>query len=108
MQNGITVLPVKSFIFSPLERAEKRVIRVGVSLMTPSTLLVRLLPEVRRRCPGMSMQVVTFENGPEAARSLADLGRDMDVVVGVFDDEFLRYSAGRFPSISCRGFQSLC
>lgn len=71
------------------ERAEKRIVRVGVSLMTPSTPLARLWPRVRERCPGMSIQVVTFENGPEAARGLADLGRDMDVVVGVFDDNFL-------------------
>lgn len=71
------------------ERAEKRVVRVGVSLMTPSTPLARLWPRVKKRCPGMSLQLVTFENGPEAARGLADLGRDMDVVVGVFDDNFL-------------------
>lgn len=71
------------------KRAEKRVIRVGVSLMTPSTPLARLWPRAKERCPGMSLQVVTFENGPEAARGLADLGRDMDVVVGVFDDNFL-------------------
>lgn len=80
------------------ERAEKRVVRVGVSLMTPSTPLARLWPEVRRRCPGMSMQVVTFENGPDAARGLADLGRDMDVVIGVFDDEFL-------AEHECRGLE---
>lgn len=71
------------------ERAEKRIIRVGVSLMTPSTPLSRLWPEVQRRCPGMSMQVVTFENGPAARRALAEMGRDMDVVLGVFDDNFL-------------------
>ena len=71
------------------ERAEKRVVRVGVSLMTPSTPLARLWPRVKKRCPGMSLQVVTFENGPEAARGLADLGCDMDVVAGVFDDNFL-------------------
>lgn len=71
------------------ERAEKRVVRVGVSLMTPSTLIARLWPRVKELCPGMSMQVVTFENGPEAARGLADLGRDMDVVLGVFDEGFL-------------------
>ena len=71
------------------ERTEKRVVRVGVSLMTPSTFIARLRPKVKEHCPGMSMQVVTFENGPEAARGLADLGRDMDVVLGVFDDNFL-------------------
>lgn len=71
------------------ERAEKRIVRVGVSLMTPPTLLSRLWPRIKELCPGMSMQVVTFENGPEAARGLADLGRDMDVVLGVFDENFL-------------------
>lgn len=72
------------------ERAEKRIIRVGVSLMTPSSPLAHMWPKIEKRCPGMSMQVVSFENTPDAARGLANLGQDMDVVVGVFDDAFLR------------------
>lgn len=56
------------------ERGEKRIIRVGVSLMTPSTPLTKLWPKVKERCPGMSLQVVTFENTPSAARGLANLG----------------------------------
>ena len=72
------------------ERAEKRIIRVGVSLMTPSSTLAHMWPNFKKRCPGMSMQVVSFENTPDAARGLANLGQDMDVVVGVFDDAFLR------------------
>lgn len=80
------------------ERAERRVIRVGVSLMTPSTIITRLWPEVERRCPGMSIQVVSFENGPDALRILSELGRDVDVVVGVFDDDFLARNG-------CQGFE---
>lgn len=72
------------------ERAEKRIIRVGVSLMTPSSPLAHMWPKIKKRCPEMSMQVVSFENTPDAARGLANLGQDMDVVVGVFDDAFLR------------------
>ena len=72
------------------ERGEKRIIRVGVSLMTPSTPFTMLWPKVRERCPGMSLQVVTFENTPSAARGLANLGQDMDVVAGVFDDALLK------------------
>ena len=72
------------------ERGEKRIIRVGVSLMTPSTPLTKLWPKVKERCPGMSLQVVTFENTPSAARGLANLGQDMDIVVGIFDDAFLK------------------
>lgn len=75
------------------ERAEKRIIRVGVSLLTPSLPLTRLWPRVKEHCPDMSLQVVTFENTPESARALANLGQDMDVVVGVFDDVFLRERA---------------
>ena len=72
------------------DRAERRVVRVGVSLITPATPLASLWPGVRERCPGMSMQVVTFENTPEAPRTLADLGRDIDVVLGVYDEAMLR------------------
>lgn len=72
------------------ERGEKRVVRVGVSLMTPSTPLTKLWPKVKERCPGMSLQVVTFENTPSAARELANLGQNMDVVAGIFDDAFLK------------------
>lgn len=72
------------------ERAEKRIVRVGVSPMTPATALSNLWPAIKERCPGMSMQVVTFENTPAASRSLAHLGQDMDVVLGVFDDAFLK------------------
>ncbi len=71
------------------ERAEKRIVRVGVSLLTPATPLTQLWQRVRELCPGMSMQVVTFENGPETARVLANLGRDIDVVMGIFDDNYL-------------------
>lgn len=72
------------------ERGEKRIIRVGVSLMTPSTPLTKLWPKVKERCPGMSLQVVTFENTPSAARGLANLGQDIDVVAGIFDGAFLK------------------
>lgn len=73
------------------ERGERQVIRVGVSPMTPVTRLTRLWQQVRRRLPSMAVQMVTFENTPYASRHiLASLGQDIDVVVGVFDDGFLR------------------
>lgn len=56
--------------------------------MTPSSPLAHMWLKIKKRCPGMSMQVVSFENTPDAARGLANLGQDMDVVVGVFDDAF--------------------
>lgn len=81
------------------ERNERRVIRVGVSLMTPSSYLASLWPQIQRRCPGMSMQVVTFENTPQSARGiLGNLGQDIDVVMGIFDEAFLRERG-------CRGLE---
>lgn len=74
-----------------VDRGERRLVRVGVSLMTPNSVLASLWPRVRRRCPGMSIQVVTFENTPYNSRHmLATLGQDIDVVAGVYDDAFLR------------------
>ncbi len=72
------------------ELSEKSVIRVGVSLMTPATHLARLWPQVQQLCPNMSMQVVSFENSPHARRQLSELGKDMDVIAGVFDEDMLR------------------
>lgn len=73
------------------ERGERQVVRVGVSPMTPVTRLTRLWQQVRRQLPSMAIQMVTFENTAYASRHiLANLGQDIDVVVGVFDDGFLK------------------
>ena len=45
---------------------------------------------MREKCPGMSMQVVTFENTQTARNMLRNFGGEMDIVVGVYDDAFLR------------------
>lgn len=73
------------------DAAGKSTIRVGSSPMTPSSFLVELWPKVRKRCPGASFKLVTFENTPENARRiLANLGEDIDIVAGAFDDAFLK------------------
>lgn len=82
------------------ERSEKRVVRVGVSPMTPSQEISRLWLRVKALCPGMGMQMVTFENTPQAPRALANLGQDMDLVAGIFDDAFLREHGCRGLEIS--------
>lgn len=73
------------------DAASKSVIRVGSSPMTPSSFLVDLWPHVQKRLPGATIKLVTFENTPENARHiLANLGQDIDIVAGVFDDAFLK------------------
>ena len=73
------------------EAAGKRIVRVGSSPMTPSAFLGKLWPKVLGSVPDTTIKLVTFENTPEnAARILANLGEDIDIVAGAFDDAFLK------------------
>ena len=65
------------------------VIRVGSSPMTPAQLL-ELWSGIQQRYPDMKFQIVPFENTPENAREiLANLGQNIDVVGGIFDETML-------------------
>ena len=66
------------------------VIRIGSSPMTPAQLLMELWSRVNERCPDIRFQIVPFDNTPENAREiLGNLGRNIDVVGGIFDDTLL-------------------
>ena len=67
------------------------VIRIGTSPMTPVQFLMQLWPKIQENCPGMKFQIVPFENTPENARTiLGNLGQNIDVVGGIFDETMLR------------------
>lgn len=69
---------------------EHLVIRIGTSPMTPAQLLTDLWPKIHKHCSDISFQLVPFENTPEKAREiLKNLGQNIDVVTGVFDDTLL-------------------
>lgn len=72
----------------------KSVIRIGTSLMTPSRFMIELWPKMYKLIKNskkMTFQLVSFENTPEnAVEKLKNLGQHIDVVAGVFDEEFLR------------------
>lgn len=73
------------------------VIRIGTSPMTPAQVLVDLWPEVQPLCPNIKFQLIPFDNTPENAREiLANLGQNIDVVAGIFDETMLklRHCAG--------------
>ncbi|MEA4846047.1 MAG: LysR family transcriptional regulator [Clostridiaceae bacterium] len=79
-----------------LERARnatqtsEEIIRIGTSLMTPSQFLIELWPKIHEHCPNLKFQLVSYENTPENAREiLMNLGRNIDLVAGVFDSGFL-------------------
>ncbi len=72
--------------------SEENTIRVGTSIMTPSHLLMEIWPNVHNLYPNLKFKLVSFENTPENAREiLGNLGQNIDIVAGIFDDTLLNY-----------------
>ncbi len=70
---------------------DTNVIRVGSSPMTPAQLLMELWSKVQTLHPDIKFQIIPFENTPENAREiLANLGKNIDVVGGIFDETMLK------------------
>ena len=66
------------------------VIRIGSSPMTPAQLLMPLWIKKQESCPNTKFEIVPYENTPENAREiLANLGKNIDVVGGIFDETML-------------------
>ncbi|MDO5424329.1 MAG: LysR family transcriptional regulator [Eubacteriales bacterium] len=77
----------------------ENVIRIGTSPMTPAGVLVELWPKIHALCPEIKFQLVPFENTPENAREiLKNLGQNIDVVAGIFDETLLNVR-------NCAGFE---
>lgn len=75
------------------------VIRIGTSPMTPAGVLVELWPKIHALCPEIKFHLVPFENTPENAREiLKNLGQNIDVVAGIFDETMLNVR-------NCAGFE---
>ncbi len=69
-------------------QSEEKVIRIGSSLMTPSQFIMDLWPKIKEYCSDIKFQIVSFENTPENAREiLKNLGVNIDIVAGWYDDE---------------------
>lgn len=74
-------------------------IRIGTSPMTPAQVLVELWPQIHTLSPEIKFQLVPFENTPENAREiLKNLGQNIDVVAGIFDETMLSLR-------QCAGFE---
>lgn len=67
------------------------VIRVGISPMTPPEIFVELWPKIQEIYPDMKFKLITFENTTENAREiLANMGQNIDVIAGIFDEKMLK------------------
>lgn len=70
---------------------KENIVRIGTSIMTPSDFLVDLWSKTHVHCPEIKFELVHFENTPHNAREiLKNLGRDIDIVPGVFDKSLLK------------------
>ncbi|HIZ78581.1 MAG TPA: LysR family transcriptional regulator [Candidatus Lachnoclostridium stercorigallinarum] len=68
-----------------------RVIRIGTSPMTPAQPIVAVWSRVQAQFPDLKLQLVPFMNSVENAREiLKNLGSNIDVVAGIFDDTMLK------------------
>lgn len=79
-----------------VERAKKameekdNIIRVGISPMTPAAPLLQEWTKVQKDYPDIKLQMIPFMNSQESAREiLRNLGTNIDVVAGIFDETML-------------------
>ena len=91
-----------------VERAKKamqekdNVIRIGTSPMTPAAPLVQIWSRVQKDYPDIKLHMVPYMNSLENAREiLKNLGQNIDVVAGIFDETML--NSGSAPAWSCPG-----
>ena len=67
-----------------------KVIRIGVSPMTPGQFLLDLWPSIYAHCPDIKFKMVPYENNPEnSVEILRNLGKNIDIVAGLYDQHFL-------------------
>lgn len=65
-------------------------IRLGSSLMTPCQFFMELWPRIHEVSPDLKFEIINFENTPENASGiLKNLGQNIDVVSGIFDETML-------------------
>lgn len=82
------------YIRDAVERARsssgKKVIRVGISPLTPVFPLLKIWPFISERLPSVQFTMVPFENTPENTREILQyLGDRIDIVPASFDKELL-------------------
>lgn len=78
-------------------------IRIGTSPLTPPALLADLWPKIQPAISDLSFRLIPFENQENRAKQiLANLGDEIDVVAGFFDQTLLDLRAcSGLPICSC-------
>lgn len=80
-----------------VERAKRameekdNVIRIGTSPMTPAAPVIQMWAKVRKDYPDIGLQMIPYMNSQESAREiLKNLGTNIDIVGGIFDETMLK------------------
>ena len=77
------------------------VIRVGTSPMTPAAPVVEAWSKVRGNYPDIRLQMIPFMNSQENAREiLKNLGTNIDIVGGIFDETMLELRQCQWMELS--------
>ncbi len=59
--------------------------------MTPAKFILDIWADIQHLAPNLKIELIPFENTPENAREiLRNLGKQIDVVAGIYDDRFMR------------------
>ena len=67
------------------------IIRIGTSPMTPAAPVVELWSKIQKEYPDIRLQIIPYMNSQESAREiLKNLGTNIDVVGGIFDETMLK------------------
>lgn len=80
-----------------VERARKvmeekdNIIRIGTSPMTPANPIVEIWAKAQKMYPDIKLQLIPYMNSQESAREiLKNLGTNIDIVGGIFDETMLK------------------
>ncbi|MDE7083412.1 MAG: LysR family transcriptional regulator [Clostridia bacterium] len=67
-----------------------RSIRIGTSIMTPAKFLLNVWAEIQKINPHLKIELIPFENNAvNTVEILKNLGKQIDVVAGIYDENFL-------------------
>ena len=73
------------------EGENRKSIRIGTSVMTPAKFILDIWSEVQSRMPTLKIELIPFDNNPvNSVEILKNLGQHIDVVGGLYDDNFLQ------------------
>ena len=73
------------------EGETSRSIRIGTSVMTPAKFILDVWSQIQSRMPTLKIELIPFENNPvNSVEILRNLGQHIDVVAGLYDDNFLQ------------------